>query len=175
MSAPTDPEEHIYKPIAAAIKAATNVASFFGAKHLSSQNAPPRYVWVPATGSASYELTPNSDVLNHGDEDPESLGNIDYTFEVHCWHGTHDEAWALMRNLVKATRDALSDAQYRIGGVDALPNDIGLRGWVITASLVVTIPLWDPGTEWVRVKFTDAVLDDSQGNETDGVLTAPNK
>jgi hypothetical protein len=167
-----NPQADIFDPIAEALDTATSVKSFFGAKHLAANGAPPRYVWVPTTGA----FDGPREVGGY----PRALTDVLMTFDVHCWAATFDGAWALVRNLVTAVRMAPGQkwggAWYELGAVDALPSEASLRGWVLTVPISLRIPLLESdldGQTYVPVTIESVVLDDSQGVDGDGTLTAP--
>ncbi len=166
MPAPTNPQADIFEPVAALLESATEVKSYFGAKHLSANGAPPRYVWVPTTG------TPGA-AMEVGDY-PRGLVDVAMTFEVHCWHGTFDQAWALLVNLVSALFQTEA-VHYEIGTVDALPSEDGLNGWVLTVPVMVRVPVFEtdmPTARFVPVVIETVAIDGSQGIFGDGILDA---
>jgi len=169
VSAPTNPQADVFTPVAALLEAHTGVKSYFGFKHLAAVHAPPRYVWVPTTGAINGAMTSGGY--------PNNLVDVAMTYEVHCWHASHDQAWALVVNLLSACHHT-DGVQFEAPNLDASPNDFGVNGEVITVQLIVRIPLFEADLEqptFVSVDITGVEFDDSQGVVGDGVLTPPSK
>ena len=169
MTAKLNPQNDIFNPIAALLQSTIGVSSYFGAAHLSGNQVPPRYVWVPTTGSV--------DGPSAIGDYPRSLADVAMTFEIHVWGASFDVSWNLLASLVSAVREIVT-ANYSIGGVDALPTEDNLRGWVLTVPITITLPLYEDdldSIQYTKAQATIARIDDSQGVDPDGVLTAPLK
>lgn len=169
MAAPTNPQEDVFAPVAQLLESATSVKSFFGAKHLSSNGSPPRYVWVPTSGTVGGGMTIGGY--------PRNLVDVAMVFDVHCWHKTFDLAWALAVNLISACYQ-VDGIHFEVGGIDASPSDDSLQGWVLTVPLQVRVPIFEADLDkpaFMPVVIQDVALDDSQGIDGDGELTAPLK
>lgn len=165
-----NPQADVFDPIAALIEAKTSVKSFFGAKHLSDNAVPPRYVWVPTSG----DDRPPRTVGGY----PRHLSNVWMTFEVHIWGATFDQTWTMLRNLRTALhREEITEiTSYEVGTIDATPVLAkNPNGWVFVVPLAIALPLEevDFDEEGGFVVIEEVGIDDSQGIDPDGVLTTP--
>lgn len=168
----TLPQTNVFGLVSAEVELKTGVKSFFGYEHLHRNAAPPRYVWQPTAGTASFDLQAIAD------DDGEAFAVIDYTFAIHCWHTTHDGAFVMMVALLRAMREVFTDpGGLKFGTIDPYPDDVPELGQVIVIPVVVSIPILDPEWDatWTKVTIAAVALDSSAGVDPGLPLIAPLK
>ena len=162
------PQTDVFEPVARLLEAKTAVPSLFGAKHLSDNAKPPRYVWVPTSGDVR-----DPREIGGG---PRHLHDVWISFEVHVWGPDFDQTWQLVRNLTTALRHAEIEniRSYEIGSIDLTPVLAkNPQGWVFVVPLSIAVPLEevDFDEEAGFVVIEEVEIDTSQGVDPDGLLT----
>jgi hypothetical protein len=105
-----------------------------GARHISGNDAPPRYVWVrkrisPAGGPSAIGGNPRSlgDDLHHG--------------EIHCWGLDEDDCERLRQVFATVLRHVLRGRNYELGDAEITEQDYATYGAVLVMDIRVRLPL----------------------------------
>lgn len=120
------------------------VRSFFGGKHVAGNHAPPRYVWVPVAGKLDSDI-PTRGTSSNPEEDPEHrlIGCDEIIFEVGIWGRSHDEAWALRQNLLKAINDNAQADAGPMSDIWAKEQAHNQAGELVVTRLALRAPVED--------------------------------
>lgn len=129
----------------------------FGEKHLAANNAPPRYVWVPA-GTVT-----RKEVATRTRDDYRPVVSSIERVEVHCWGRSFAQAWALRCNALVAMK-RLGQADVLLESGDWFRPSTGWNQagevYVLICSLVVpTIDvIVDPAAAVLEIPATPGVV-----------------
>lgn len=126
-----NPVKALHDEIAAAL--VTVAESKWYAREAESNDAPPRYVWVPGGGKL--------EGARANGRNPRTVGQIKFRCAVVCWGADDDDAWRLMAALVSVVPRVVEGRNFEIGQVSHTNPPWISDGVSITVevSLLVTV------------------------------------
>ncbi len=115
--------------------ALTTVAPLLdGARFLSANDVPPRFVWVRR------KIVPSGGPSAIGGN-PRSLGDDLHVGNLHCWGSDEDDCERLRQAFVTVLRRIVQGRNYELGDADLVEQEYATCGAVLVMEVRVRLPL----------------------------------
>lgn len=161
------PQSEIFAPVAALLKAATGIDSFFA--NAGTHRPQKSWDWEPSGGSF--------DTPSRASDYPRSLHDVKVGFRIYCRALTFDDAWTMLEQVISALREKVGAAceitSWEWG--DASDESSTLKTSVVL-NVSFVLPVFEHqlgGAGYEKATITAVGFDTHNSNDNDGALLTP--